>query len=128
MGTRYAGKDAYSKVDSVRYPFSEWTLDMETDAVVVAVFDDDGFDDNLEGRSRATLTLSGPYNTDDMPFTSGYSYDFVLGVGGSGVDAVEFPVTARITKITAKTATASREPAGVTIQAMVRGTFTKGIA
>lgn len=125
-GTPYAGKSGYVKVDGTRYSFNKWTIRMETDPVIVATYDDDGYDDNIEGRSRATLDISGPYMVGGMPLVSGTSYDFILGVG-SDPSTVEIPVTARVTAIDVRSDAQSKEPTGVDIKAMIRGTFDKEI-
>ena len=89
---------------------------------------DGGFDDNIQGRSRAKLTLEAPA-TSALPLLSGTSYEFVLGIGDNGSDpALEIPVTARVTGYGVKVKAGEKNsPSMIEYKAKVRGTFALGI-
>jgi len=124
----FSGKSGYVTVGGTEYSFGAWSIDGETDAPDVEVFTDGGFDDNIQGRSRAKLTLEAPA-TSALPLLSGTSYEFVLGIGDNGSDpALEIPVTARVTGYGVKVKAGEKNsPSMIEYKAKVRGTFALGI-
>jgi hypothetical protein len=58
--------------------FDKWKLSMKTTLVEVTSFTSNGFQVLVPAITEATLTVTGPYNEGNMPFTTGVSYTWNL--------------------------------------------------
>lgn len=75
-----SGREGYTNVDGVPFPFGEWSLDMTgSDTPDVTNWLTTPFPYAVPGIHRATLRLAGPYKFASMPLTNLRSYLFSLG-------------------------------------------------
>ena len=122
MAEFLSGKRASVTVGSAVFAFDHWDSDIKTEVLSVNNFTSGGFNDNIDGFTGATITLSGPYELGAMPFTSGAVYEFQLGYK----PGVTLAITARVGSI--KPGVDAEGVAKVTVTAESKGGFTAAIS
>jgi len=78
-----AGVNGYVKIGTVYYCFDKWKMSMKNTLVEVTSFCSGGYQVMLPGIFSATITISGPYDSGNMPFTVGEAVALVLGFSSS---------------------------------------------
>lgn len=77
-----SGKTGSVMVSTTAYAFAKWKVSFKTNLPKVNNFTS-VYQQLVGGLTSATVTLSGPYDTGNMPFTTGNVYDFILGWNNS---------------------------------------------
>src|SRR5580658_10186825 len=72
------GPSGSVKIGTSSFSFDMWKLSIKTTLVEVTSFTSGGFQVMVAAVTGATLTVSGPYNMTNMPFTSGVGYIWLL--------------------------------------------------
>ena len=116
-----AGKSGIITIGAATWKLSDWTIDMQTDALDVTNFSSGGAKENIAGLLSGKISASGAYDSASMALTSGTSYAFVLSM----VSGTAITVTARVTNIQIKTDV--KDAVRVSITAESTATFTAAI-
>jgi hypothetical protein len=122
MAANYlSGVQAAVLIGATPYSFSKWSIPIEIDLPKITNFTSQAFQAIVAAVTRGTITLQGPYNQGNMPFTAGSSYTFILQYTNS----VSITVTALIEQI--RPDIDVEDAQRITIVAKSNGTFTAAI-
>jgi hypothetical protein len=117
-----SGVEGSVKVGTTAYAFTKWTASMKTVFVKSNNFTMGGYQTGVAGITSATITLeSQTYDEGNMAFTSGNSYDFVLGY----TSGVSLTITVMIESIDVTVDYEGGQPVKITGQS--NGSFTAAI-
>lgn len=73
-----SGKSGSTNIGATSYSFGKWKVALKTNLPKVTNWNSGGFQQLVSGITEATLTISGPYDAGNMPFTVGNSYIWLL--------------------------------------------------
>lgn len=116
-----SGIQASVVIGVTSYSFSKWGLEIETNLPKVTNFTSQAFQALVKGVTKGTITLEGPYNQGNMPFTSGTSYTWIL----TWTTGISITVTALISRLAPDDDV--EDAARIRIQAESNGVFTAAI-
>lgn len=74
-----SGTTGSVKISTTTYSFGKWKAEFKTKLPDVTNFNSGGYRQRVTGITEATVTLSGPYDQGNMPFTAGTAYTLLLG-------------------------------------------------
>ena len=119
--TPMTGINGAVRTSGSSYAFAKWKADMRANLPKVNNFTS-SYQQLVAGMKSATVTLTGPYDQGNMPFTAGASYIFILDWNGS----ISLTITVLLESIGASQ---DVEDAGrVELVGQSNGSFTAAIA
>jgi len=77
------GKDGFVNTGGVNYSFGKWKWSAKAKMVPRPNFNGGGFEQYVVGLLGGKITISGPYDSGNMPFAVGAQYNWTLGLAVS---------------------------------------------
>jgi hypothetical protein len=116
-----SGTTGYVKFGSTSYAFDKWSIDIEAGTPSVTNFSS-AYQALVTGVIKATINLSGPFNSTAMAVAAGSSYAIHLGMD----TGVELTCTALIANL--KMDNAVEDAPRISVTARSTGSFTASVA
>lgn len=117
-----SGKQGSIAVDGSDFNLSKWKAAMNTKVLPVNNFGSEGWQEVLDGFSKATVTAEGFYDSGSMPIEVGQFYEFTLRCSPS----IALTVTAMVQDLVVDTD--AEGTVNVSITAESDGAFTAAIS
>jgi len=116
-----AGKTGSVTIGATTFSFGKWEVEVHSKMVPVPNFNGAGAEQYVAGLYGGKLTVSGPYDMGNMPFTVGTQYTWSLALNASVVLSLPAIVDSIKPSVDVEGA------AMITITAQSNGTFTPSI-